>query len=167
MFEAVNSIVGGFEPYVRRIHAPPQSLPEAAVIAAAHRALTSLHPQSAADLDALRTDALAGLGDRPGKADGVAVGVQAADAILALRSDDGFDVEVPYTPGIEPGDWQPTPPRFAPAFAAGLGRMAAFGIPNVRPCRAERQAYPPQKSAKGTELRGESDAVCGRRNVIG
>ena len=31
----------------------------------------------------------------------------------------------------------------------------------------EGQAYRPQKSAKGTELRGESGAVCGRRKVIG
>src|SRR5687768_11218820 len=52
VFEAVNSIIGDYEPYLGRIAAPPGASPEAAAIAAAHRALVALHPASAASLDA-------------------------------------------------------------------------------------------------------------------
>ena len=38
---------------------------------------------------------------------GIAVGQAAAKAILAERREDRATT-VPYTPGTEPGDWQPT-----------------------------------------------------------
>ena len=48
-------------------------------------------------------------------------GEAAADAMLALRANDGSGAIVPYTPGNNPGDWQPTPPasrrRCCPAGA--------------------------------------------------
>ena len=47
--------------------------------------------------------------DGPGKTRGIAVGHAAAMAILARRSTDGATAFVPYTPGTNPGDWQPTP----------------------------------------------------------
>ena len=33
-----------------------------------------------------------------------------------------------YTPGTEPGDWQPTPPAGAPAFLPGWGDVTPFGL---------------------------------------
>jgi hypothetical protein len=141
VFEAVNSILGHYEPYLREIPASPDASPEAAVIAAAHRALMYLHPESANYLDAARAQALAKLGDEPGVDDGIAVGDAAADAILALRSDDGFDIEIPHTPGSGPGEWIPTPPSFIPAFRPGLGRVAPFAIAIGRQFRA---APPPR-----------------------
>ena len=47
VFEAVNAIVGDYEPYLGTIAAPPGASPDAAVVAAAHRALVALHPASA------------------------------------------------------------------------------------------------------------------------
>jgi hypothetical protein len=44
VFEAVNAIVGRYQPYLGTVGAPPGAPPEAAAIAAAHRALTRLHP---------------------------------------------------------------------------------------------------------------------------
>ena len=35
---------------------------------------------------------------------------------------------MPYTPGTDPGDWQPTPPAFAPALLPGWGQVTPFGL---------------------------------------
>ncbi len=136
VFEAVNSILGDYTPYLRRISAPSGASPEAAVVAAAHRVLAALHPENTADLDAARAESLAAIPDGRSKTDGLNVGAAAAEAILALRAADGFDVVVPHTPQIGPGIWQPTPPGFEPAFRPGLGQVATFVISNVRKFRA-------------------------------
>jgi hypothetical protein len=130
VFEAVNAIVREYKPYCGHIAAPPGASPEAAAIAAAHSALVALHPGSTSDLDALRAKSLAAIPDGQAKNDGIAVGEAAANAILALRADDGSSAVVPYTPGTTPGDWQPTPPDFVPAFRPGMGQVATFGIEN-------------------------------------
>ena len=136
VFEAVNSIVGDYEPYDEKIKAPQDASADAAAIAAAHRALSKLHPEAAAKLDAEREKSLAAIADGPGKTDGIAVGVAAADAILALRASDGFDTAVPYTPGTRPGEYRPTPPDHSPAFRPGLGEVATFVIRNGRQFRS-------------------------------
>jgi hypothetical protein len=136
VFEAVNSIVGDYEPYRRKISAPPGASPESAAIAAAHRALTLLHPDKMATLDAQRATSLAAIPDGPAENDGIVIGIAAADAILALRTNDGFNDQTPYTPGTKPGDWQPTPTDFTPAFRPGLGRVAPFVIQRVEQFRA-------------------------------
>ena len=128
VFEAVNSILGDYEPYLGTITASRGASPDAAAIAAAHRALSALHPDQAAALDAARAASLATILDGRAKDDGIAVGEAAADAMVALRANDGSDIEVPYTPGSKPGEWHPTPPAFAPAFRPGLGKVDTFAI---------------------------------------
>src|SRR5215510_2638159 len=103
VFEAVNAIIRDYEPYLDNLKAPHGASPEAAAIAAAHRALVALYPDKSSELDALRASSLAGVPDGRAKTDGIAVGEAAAKAILALRSDDGTDRTVPYTPGNRPG----------------------------------------------------------------
>ena len=131
VFEAVNAIVGDYEPYLGTIIAPPGASPEAAVIAAAHHTLVSLYPASEASLNDTRAASLLAIPDGPAKDDGIAVGEAAAAGILAIRANDGSaNANVPYTPGTEPGDWQPTPPGFADALFSGWGQVATFGIDN-------------------------------------
>jgi hypothetical protein len=58
---------------------------------------------------------------------GVAAGHEAARQILAWRSTDGSDDQVPYVPGTGPGAWQPTPrpnPNPPPAELPGLPAAA-------------------------------------------
>lgn len=74
--------------------------------------------------------ALSAIPDGPAKDNGIKVGEIAADIILALRANDGWNAVVPYTPGTRPGDWQPTPPAFAPALLPGWGQVTTFGIKN-------------------------------------
>ncbi|HTO04820.1 MAG TPA: vanadium-dependent haloperoxidase [Opitutus sp.] len=128
VFEAVNSITGEFEPYLEKLPAPSGASAEAAAVAAAHRALVTLYPNRAATLDALRATSLASIPAGPSRDNGMAVGVAAADAILAVRADDGSSAVVPYTPGSKPGDWQPTPPASAPALYPSWGSVTPFAI---------------------------------------
>jgi hypothetical protein len=128
VFEAVNAVTGDYEPYLGTIAAPAWASPDAAAIAAAHRTLVTLRQGSAETLDALRAQSLAAIPDGPAKEAGIAAGEGAAAALLLLRSNDGSNVVVPYTPGTNPGDWQPTPPAFAPAVLPGWGRVTPFGL---------------------------------------
>jgi hypothetical protein len=128
VFEAVNAVVGDYEPYLGTITAPPGASPDAAAIAAAYRTLVTLRPGSAAALDAARAQSLAAIPDGPAKDAGIAVGEAAAAALLLLRANDGWNAVVPYTPGSDPGDWQPTPPAFAAALLPGWGLVTPFGL---------------------------------------
>ena len=49
-----------------------------------------------------------------------------ASGILALRSADGSNAIVSYTPGIGPGVWQPTPPGFLPAAFPQWATLTPF-----------------------------------------
>ncbi len=130
VFEAVNAIEGDYEPYLGTIDAPPWASADAAAIAAAHRTLVTLRPDSAPTLDPLRVTALAAIPDGPEKEAGIDAGEAAAAAMLLLRADDGSDEAAtkPYTPGTAPGDWQKTPPAFAPALLPGWGEVTPFGL---------------------------------------
>jgi hypothetical protein len=87
-----------------------------------------LHPAAAAALDAALASSLSMIPDGEAKEDGKDVGVAAAEAILALREADGADAVLPYVPGVDPGQWLPTPPAFAPAFLPHWGQVTTFGI---------------------------------------
>ena len=132
VFEAVNTIVGNYKPYLGTIEAPAGASPEAAAIAAAHRTLVNLYPSDESSLNASRDDSLSAIPDGPAKNDGIAVGEAAADAILALRTNDGAAnaSDPPYTPGAEPSEWQPTPPEFPEALFPNWGKVTTFGIEN-------------------------------------
>jgi hypothetical protein len=145
VFEAVNSIVGEYEPYREKIPAAPGASPEAAAIAAAHRVLVTLHSNMAPQLGASREKSLAAVADGSAKRAGIAVGLAAADAILAMRATDGFDSPAPYTPGTSPGEYRPTPAENLPAYRPGLGRVATFAIKNGRQFRS---ASPPPLGSK-------------------
>ena len=128
VFEAVNAIVGDYHPYLGTISAPPGASPEAAAIAAAHRTLVTLYPAQAPNLDAAEATSLAAIPDGQPKTDGIAVGEAAAEAMLALRANDGWDRIVDYIPGTDPGDWRPTPPAYLPALRPGWGLVTPFAM---------------------------------------
>jgi membrane-associated phospholipid phosphatase len=56
------------------------------------------------------------------------VGSAVAQQILAWRSTDGSAAVVPYTPGTNPGDWQPTPPAFLPALGPQWPQVTPFAM---------------------------------------
>jgi hypothetical protein len=135
VFEAVNAIIGDYEPYIGTIVAPSGASPEAAAAAAAHRVLVELYPGSVGALGVALGESLSDLPDGPSKDNGIAVGVAAAEAMLALRSADGASTanSVPYTPDTNPGDWQSTG---TPAVWVGWGLVETFGIKSGAQFRA-------------------------------
>ena len=131
VFDAVNGITRGYRHYLVKPAAAVGSSVQAAAAGAAYTALVALFPGQTARFDALRTESLADVADGPAKTTGMAWGNTVATTILAARADDGSDVGVPYTPGTDPGDWQPTPPANAPALLPGWGDVTPFGVRNA------------------------------------
>jgi hypothetical protein len=82
---------------------------KAAVSQAAHDALVELYPSQSASFDHKLLEDLAAIDDEEARQNGVAVGAEAARAILALRQDDGSDVTEEYVFGDDPGDWRVDP----------------------------------------------------------
>lgn len=110
VFEAVNAIQGGYEPYLGTIVAPAGASAEAAAIAAAHGVLKHYLSGSASALDTARTNSLAAIPDGSAKDAGITVGEAAAAAMIAARTNDVSPVPEFYLPtSTAPGAWQLTP----------------------------------------------------------
>jgi hypothetical protein len=126
MHDALNAIDRRYNPYAYDVVAPRGASPDAAIAAAAHGVLVGRIPNQKTALDAAFASALAAIPEGKAKSDGIATGRAAAAVILARRAADGANIEMPYTPGSEPGVWRPTPPDFAPAFGVGFGQAIPF-----------------------------------------
>jgi hypothetical protein len=119
VFDAVNGIAPRYESYRVAPAAPAGSSMQAAAAGAAYRVLDALYGSNATlqtSFSAYYQAALSPLPNNQAKADGLVWGQMVADNILAWRATDNSTLLVPYTPGTSPGDWQPTPPGFAPAL---------------------------------------------------
>jgi hypothetical protein len=116
IYDAVNAIDRRHRPYLVRLSGVPRDASqEAAAAAAAHEVLVALYPAFKTTLDAQLQQSLAQIPDGNGKAEGVLIGQEVADRILAARSNDGSDAKpIPYVFGTAPGDYQSTPPNFPP-----------------------------------------------------
>jgi hypothetical protein len=111
VFEAVNTVAGDYERYLEEpLAAPPGASAEAAAIAAAHRVLVAIFPAAETSLNTSRDTSLAALPDGPAKVAGVALGLAAGDAMLALRASDGSAPNAFFMPtSTLAGAWQTTP----------------------------------------------------------
>jgi hypothetical protein len=90
VFEAVNAITGDYEPYLNpATTAPPGASVDAAVVTAAHTVLIAYFPAAATTLNAARDSDLGAIANGPDKTAGIAVGLAAANAMIALRATDG------------------------------------------------------------------------------
>jgi hypothetical protein len=128
IYDALNAIDRRNRTYALDRRAEPGASPEAAVAAAAHGVLVELLPSQQATLDAAYEASLSGIADGSAEANGIAIGQAAAAAILALRAADGSTAPMPYTPGTDAGDYQLTPPNFAPAIFPGWGNVTPFAL---------------------------------------
>ena len=130
IFEAVNNIDRNFEPYAVRIaHAPRRASTLAAADQAAHDVLVSLYPAFTASLDSQLQQDLTSIPSGDGKSDGIEVGQAVAATVLALRKDDGSAAPQPaFVPGTQPGDYQLTPPNFAPADFTQWPNVKPFAL---------------------------------------
>src|SRR5439155_7828597 len=88
----------------------------------------ALFPAQSTTFDAALTTRLAKVADGPAKTAGVQLGQETAAAILAWRANDGSGTTVTYTPGTNPGDWQPTPPANAAALLPQWPNVVPFAM---------------------------------------
>ena len=126
VFDAVNSITGGYRPYAAGEPAPRDASPEAAVAAAAHDVLAAIYPPQRPSLDEAYRASLATVPDGPAEEAGIAAGAHAATRILEERAGDGADNAGQQPAEVGVGQWRPTPPAHAPALDPAWGEVAPF-----------------------------------------
>src|SRR5262245_53374267 len=134
MHDALNSIVSVYQPYAYSSPRPVAAHPVAAAAQAEHDVLADQYPNQRPALDAELSRWLDPLSKGMRRNRGIDVGRAAAAAILAVRSDDGWDLPGTYEFRTGPGEYQTTPPwngfaaqpgfRFARQFA--VGKLSRF-----------------------------------------
>jgi hypothetical protein len=121
MYDAVNAIAGGYEGFAVSPTSPTAGASaEAAAGAAACRVLQGLFPNRAPQYATPCLPYQATSQGSEATLRGIAVGIEVANGVLALRSNDGRTTNVVYVPGSEPGDFR------------GVNPVNTFG-PFVRP----------------------------------
>jgi hypothetical protein len=129
VYDAVMAIEGGYEPFAIDVDAPEDASAQAAVAAAAHRILAHYLPaQAPTIIDPAYLPSLGTIPDGEAKTNGIAVGENVAQLLIAQRSGDGFRAPVTYTapsPPI-PGVWIPT--AVTPPIGTYLGLMRPFSL---------------------------------------
>lgn len=131
IYDAAVAIEGGYQPYTTTPAAPADTSPEAAIATAAYDTLTGLQPQLGANQTILDNDYSAYLAAIPSgvaKTNGLNVGQQAAQAVLALRQNDGRGCGTTLQdlgePAPGPGIWRPN--------STGPGPLGLC-LPGMRP----------------------------------
>jgi hypothetical protein len=126
IYDAVRAVDRKGGAYAIDVEAPAGTSVGAAVVAAAHGTLVRLAPAERPRLDAALNASLSRIADGQGKTDGIALGQQVAEKIVALRSTDGAATKVAFAakPGI--GLYQLTPPQSLPAILAQWGSVTPF-----------------------------------------
>jgi PAP2 superfamily len=136
IYDAVNAIDGGHEPYLSKPSAMPMDSKDAAVAAAAHDVLvgvlttpTTLPPGTPpATLESDYAAALAAIPDGPAKTGGVKVGQAAAKAMLDARASDGRRGPFRFIAGSGVGQWRPELPSFISDPNAWLKDVTPFTV---------------------------------------
>jgi len=127
VFDAVNAIDHRYQPYLFTTNPPPGANKDAAAVAAAYSVLVSYFPSQQPVLKPQYNASIAAISDSAANISaGVAVGEASAQKLIETRAQDGLLANVPYTPPVGTGFWQPTPPAFGPPLTPWLGQMTPF-----------------------------------------
>jgi hypothetical protein len=127
--DAVVTIDHSGLPYLRRVHSVQGASVAAAADAAARDTLVRLYPSLRASIDQQYTALLARVPAGARKAAGMRVGRRVAAQLLARRANDGSSASLlPFQPGTQAGDYQLTPPAFAPPVFTHWSRVKPFVI---------------------------------------
>ena len=144
IYDAVNAIDGGHQPYLDGLSAPATASKAAAVAQAAHDVLVGLTPATLplvkTRIDDMLTASLALVDPGSAKTAGITIGAQAAAAMLLARANDGrFDVE-PFPTSNDVGKWRLVEPINANLF----GQFATVKPLTMTAPRQWRTGRPPE-----------------------
>ncbi len=126
IYDTVRAVDRKGDAYAVDVTVPPGASVDAAAATTAHTVLVRLAPMQRPMLDAALTATLAKIADGRGKADGIGIGTQVAEKLLALRQADGADAKATFTPKPGPGLYQLTPPNNLPAILPHWGNVTPF-----------------------------------------
>ena len=143
VYDAVNAIKGGHDPYLKGLQAATSASKGAAASTAAHHVLIGLVDQTPLTatltgqvksdiktrLDAEYASSLAEIPDGPAKAKGIDVGAAAAAAMLANRAGDGRFGAPGFPVGSNPGEWRPVGPGFVNDPNGWVRNVRPFTLP--------------------------------------
>jgi PAP2 superfamily len=142
VYDAVNGIVEGGEPFLVDLRGPRSASPDAAAAAAARTALDALLPSQQSSIDAFFQNSIGQIGAGRHVEQGIRFGNRVANAVLAARANDGANAIPPvFTPGTGPGEYQLTPPAFAPAGFTQTAHVTPFVL------KSPNQFRPPAPAA--------------------
>jgi hypothetical protein len=128
MHDAANAVDEKFERYALDIE-DRYADPALAAAAAAHAAVVIFRPAKADQADAFLLIDLDRVTAPNKRRRSLALGAAAAQAIIALREDDGFFHSVPYTFGPpDPSVYQPVPPGGTNVIGTQLPSTIPFGL---------------------------------------
>jgi hypothetical protein len=105
VFDAINSIEGGYRPYLTQVPMTSPASSTAAAASAGFTVLASLYPTQRTRFNTALAANLADVTDGATEDRGVAIGQVTAQAILQARASDGSTRAVTYLPGDAPGDF--------------------------------------------------------------
>jgi hypothetical protein len=128
VYDAVNGIDRGYQPYLVSPAAMPWDSKDAAVATAAYRVLVNIVPAQQPALLGLYNSSLAAIPDGPAKTGGINAGEAAAAAMIAARMNDGRFGPFRFAIGTTPGAWRPTLPAFVNDPNAWLKDVKPFLI---------------------------------------
>src|SRR5437762_13741606 len=145
VYDAVNAIDRGHQPYLVQPPSNPTDSKEAATAAAAFRvlvgfpALPGLFPSQQPTLQPIYDAYIASLPDNPpgSRAAGIAIGEATARAMLTARLNDGRGGPAPTLYPPAPGIWRPTPPNYAHDPAPWVGNVRPFIVPSAEMLRTD------------------------------
>ena len=143
VYDAVNAIKGGHDPYLQGLKAPTSASKGAAASTAAHHVLIGLVNQApltatltaevkVAIKDRLNAEYASSLAEIPAgqaKAKGIEVGAAAAAAMLANRAGDGRFGAPGFPVGSGPGEWRPVGPGFVNDPNGWVRNVRPFTLP--------------------------------------
>ena len=143
VYDAVNAIDGGSEPYLAKPAANRADSLDTAVATAAYRVLVGVIPAAQTAIHARlksRYDAaLAAVADGSAKAGGIAVGDEAATTMLAARANDGRHPTspFPFVFGTTAGKWRISPPLTTPDPTPWVANVTPFLLPSAELVRSD------------------------------
>ena len=148
VYDAVNAIDGGHQPYLVAPPADSGDSKEAAAATAAFRVLVGfpglpgLFPTQLSTLQPFYDASLASVPGGAARAGGIAVGEAAARAMLAARANDGRFGPFRFVEGFDPGTWRLAPPQGPTGIVARdpapwVGFVRLFLVPNVEMLRSD------------------------------
>jgi PAP2 superfamily len=145
VYDAVNAIDRGHQPYLVQPPSSPTDSKEAAAATAAFRVLVGfpdlpgLFPAQQPTLRPQYDAYIAALPDNPpgSKAAGIAIGEATARAMLTARLNDGRFGPPPTLYPPAPGIWRPTPPNYANDPAPWVGNVRPFLVPSAEMLRTD------------------------------